>query len=241
MDIKEQDILGDQIEQHWYYNSKAAALSRVIDKFEPENILDIGAGSGFFSKYLLTHTNAKTACCVDPAYESDDIQNVANKEISFCRSIENCPHDLFLFMDVLEHVDDDTELLSYYVKRAPIGAKFVVTVPAFNFLWSNHDVFLEHRRRYTVNQVIDCGLRSNLAPKLGCYYFASIFPLVAGVRLFERMFLSKSEKPESNLRVHSPVVNSILSFICRLELPFFKINKLFGLSVFVVFVKENEE
>ena len=56
-------------------------------------------------------------------------------------------------MDVLEHVDNDAGLVRHYATKVPSGAHFLVTVPAFRFLWSGHDVFLEHKRRYTLAEI----------------------------------------------------------------------------------------
>ena len=61
--------------------------------------------------------------------------------------------DLLLYMDVLEHVDDDLGLLTAYLDQLERGGRVLITVPAFDFLWSNHDIFLEHKRRYTLKQV----------------------------------------------------------------------------------------
>ena len=52
-----------------------------------------------------------------------------------------------MIADVLEHVDDDLALLRQYAAKLGEGGRIVITVPAFSFLWSGHDVFLEHRRR----------------------------------------------------------------------------------------------
>jgi len=49
MDLKEIDILGDDIVQHWYYRSKAQAMTRLLGKAQQSTILDVGAGSAFFS------------------------------------------------------------------------------------------------------------------------------------------------------------------------------------------------
>ena len=59
MDLKEEDILGDSVEKHWYYRSKSAALYRLVKSLKMRCIMDIGAGSGFFSKELLSRTDAK--------------------------------------------------------------------------------------------------------------------------------------------------------------------------------------
>ena len=50
MDLKEEDILGADIGRHWYYRAKAAALRRAVGDLAPRRILDVGAGSGFFSR-----------------------------------------------------------------------------------------------------------------------------------------------------------------------------------------------
>jgi hypothetical protein len=47
--IKETDILGDSIGEHWYYCSKAAATRRLLGEAPITRILDVGAGSGFFA------------------------------------------------------------------------------------------------------------------------------------------------------------------------------------------------
>ena len=68
MDLKEEDILGADIGRHWYYRSKAAALRRMVGRLAPQRLLDVGAGSGFFSRHLLTEGGAQSALCVDIGY-----------------------------------------------------------------------------------------------------------------------------------------------------------------------------
>ena len=71
MDLKEEDILGADIGRHWYYRSKAAALRRMVGGLGPQRLLDVGAGSGFFSRHLLAESGAQSALCVDIGYERD--------------------------------------------------------------------------------------------------------------------------------------------------------------------------
>ncbi len=56
-------------------------------------------------------------------------------------------------MDVIEHVEDDVGLVRGYVDKVAGGTRFIVTVPALMWLWSGHDVFLEHYRRYTLTSI----------------------------------------------------------------------------------------
>lgn len=231
MDLKEVYSLGPNTESHWYYQSKAKALNFFLRQDAPLKILDIGAGSGFFSRYLLKHTSAFSACCVDINYDHEWNELENNKKIYFCKDVKNSDADLVLLMDVLEHVNDDKGLLSQYVSKVPSGTKFLISVPAFSFLWSSHDDFLGHYRRYTISEVEALIQNSGLEVVKSSYFFGFVFPIAAILRLFER--LQKSHKTRgSQLRIHSFLVNYSLSFLCKIEMFFIGFNRLAGLTVF---------
>ena len=229
MDLKETEILGDDAARHWYYRSKASATERLIRDLRFSTILDVGAGSGFFSKHLLDRSAASDAWCVDISYPADHDALEEGKPIRFRRSIEHVDAQMVLLMDVLEHVDDDVGLLCEYVDKVPSGAHFLISVPAFQFLWSGHDDFLDHRRRYTLPQIESVARRAGLLLERSSYYFGAVFPLAAALRLTGRR---KDRVPESQLRRHSPIVNALLSGICSAELPLVGFNKLAGLTAF---------
>jgi len=230
MDLKEEDILGADIAQHWYYRSKAAALRRMVGFLAPRRILDVGAGSGFFSRHLLTDAGAQSALCVDIGYERDRDESEAGKPVLYRRDCQATDCDLVLMMDVLEHVDDYTGLVRHYAAKVPPGAHFLVTVPAFRFLWSGHDVFLEHKRRYTLSGIEQTLRDAGLEVVKGAYYFGLVFPLAAAVRLATR----GDTQPRSSLKKHGALTNGLLAAACTAELPLFPINRLAGLSAFVL-------
>ena len=239
MDLKETDILGESIASHWYYRSKAKALFRLLGKTAPRHILDVGAGSGFFSRYLLANTCAQLASCVDISYPEEFDDKEAGKPIAFRRSIERNDADVVLLMDVLEHVDDDVGLLKHYVEKAPVGARFVISVPAFEFLWSGHDVFLEHKRRYQLEQLEGVVKKSGLNVIQGGYFFGAVFPIAAAMRLLKRLTADTTKATQSDLSNHHPLVNGILSAVCGAEVPLMKLNRLAGLTVFCVAQKHS--
>ena len=230
MDLKEEDILGAEIGRHWYYRSKAAALRRAVAGLRPRRLLDVGAGSGFFSRHLLAETAAESALCVDIGYARDRDDSVAGKPVRYRRDTGPTDCDLVLMMDVLEHVDDDRGLVRHYASKVPSGAHFMVTVPAFAFLWSGHDVFLEHKRRYRLPEIEVALADAGLAIMRGAYYFGLIFPLAAAVRLADRNTI----EPRSSLKKHGALANGILTAACAAELPLFPYNRLAGLSAFVL-------
>jgi SAM-dependent methyltransferase len=232
VDLKEEEILGDQISSHWYYRAKAAALLRDLWGHAPREILDIGAGSGFFSRYLLEKTGAQRATCVDIGYPQDRDETWCGKPLLFRRAIAHCQADLVLAMDVIEHVEDDAALISAYCDLVPPGTRFIISVPAFNFLWSAHDVFLEHHRRYTLRSLEAAMRRGGLIVDWSHYYYATVFPLAAGLRLLERLRGPQTVRPQSQLRRHGTVVNGVFSGLLAAERPAMHANRLFGLTVF---------
>jgi len=232
MDLKETQILGENISEHWYYRSKAKAMTSLLGRQSVLNILDVGAGSGFFSRYLLANTSANTACCVDISYPQDSDDQEKDKPITFRKSIAQSNADLVLLMDVLEHVKDDVGLLSSYVNKVQSGTRFLISVPAFEFLWSDHDVFLEHERRYHLEQVEQVARSAGLKIEKAGYYFATIFPIVAVIRLGLQKLKSRKNIVQSDLSPEHPIVNQILSTVCGLELPLIGFNRIAGLTVF---------
>jgi len=237
MDIKEEDILGETVSKHWYYRSKAKALIYFLEGFKPQNILDIGAGSGFFSKQLLNQSNTTQATCVDISYTSDSKQTFNNKPIFYQRQCDSGNADLVLMMDVLEHVDDDLALLSEYISKVPNQTKFMITVPAFSFLWSEHDLFLKHKRRYTLKQVEQLLKNAGLEIKRSAYYFSLVFPIallsrLPGILVQKITHQANAGQAKSLLKQHSFLTNAFLSMLCQLELPLMKRNRIAGLSVF---------
>jgi hypothetical protein len=199
-----------------------------------DKVLDIGAGSGFFSRYLLDHTACREAVCVDPNYPAETSELQGGKRIRFVRGAEKFDGHVMLMMDVLEHVADDVGLLRHYASAAPPGTRVLITVPAMPWMWSGHDVFLEHYRRYTVSSLTQVISAAGLRPRSVCYYFGLTLPLAAMVRLGRRLLPRHATPPGSDMRVHTPLVNAVLLQICRAELGFFQRNRLAGLSVFAL-------
>jgi trans-aconitate methyltransferase len=232
MDLKESALLGEDAAHHWYYRSKAAAMVRYLGQGRPRRVLDVGAGSGFFTRYLLDRGLVDSGVCVDTGYASDREERVGGRMLSFRRSIERDDADLVLLMDVLEHVDDDVELLASYVTKVSPYATFLVTVPAHQWLWSEHDVFLEHRRRYDIAMLEQVMARAQLRVVKSNYYFGLVLPIAVAVRLAGRFATSTNAAPRSQLVRHGRMTNFLLGALCRVELPLIRVNRVAGLTIF---------
>lgn len=227
MDLKEQNALGDQADTHWYYVSKARMISQHLPE-RCKSLLDVGAGVGWFSKWLMKNQNVERCVCVDPGYGSaESTSTELGDRLRYVQSVQETDADVILLMDVLEHVDDDVALLREYWNIARPGTTFIITVPAFEFLWSAHDDFLEHRRRYTIGQLRETIRRAGAEPLSIHYYFASILPVAVLVRLLRR---GKAAQGSDMTRVPT-VVNRTLTAVCGLEGKLSRYNKIGGLSV----------
>lgn len=234
MDIKEASILGDKAITHWYYVTKGRALVDMLKSINVPEIYDIGAGSGIFSKILIEAGITQSAICVDPAYPEDRVELHLGHPIRFIRSIKHVSCPLILIMDVLEHVDFDVRLIRQYSEDMPLGGKVLVTVPAFRFLWSGHDVFLGHRRRYTLPAIEKKIKMAGLSVLCSRYFFGALFPLVSLSRMIDRRLnVSGRKKAESMLKDYPPKLNRLLTYLHDVERQLiFPFNQFAGLTIF---------
>ena len=234
MDVKEEKILGNDATNHWYYRSKFNALLDILKPIPVTDILDVGAGSGIFSKMMIRAGKCEHAICLDPAYPNDKVETYHGRSIRFVRSIDRVNQSLVLMMDVLEHVEDDVSLIRQYMESMPLGGKILITVPAFNFLWSGHDVFLGHRRRYTLLSLKKCLQAADLSILRSRFFFGALFPVVFLMRLAGRWQKEHGIKAsQSDLRPYPDLVNRTLNYIHFCERVFlFPFNRFAGLSIF---------
>jgi hypothetical protein len=136
-------------------------------------------------------------------------------------------------IDVIEHVDDDVALIADYAGRAKPGAKFLISVPAFNFLWSSHDDFLEHRRRYTLETLERAVGAAGLAPVRLRYFFGMLFPAVAAMRIADRAKTAGGKPAESAMKPAPAWLTKALIAVHDVErATLFPFNQLAGVTAF---------
>lgn len=229
MDLKELGLV--EPGSHWYYQTKFRVLRQVTRRFAPEatKIADIGSGSGFLASELITDRPGATAVCIDPNYPRDwDEDDGRVRFVRVASPADLTGTNLFLFVDVLEHVADDVSLLEQYIGGAASGSTVVVTVPAFPSMWSAHDVYLEHLRRYRMSGILRVVEQAGLRVEHARYLYAAIFPAAWVVRWFRR-----TRRAASDLQPVPRFVNAILVAVLNTEHRI-RWNRLLGLSILVV-------
>lgn len=125
--------------------------------------------------------------------------------------------DALGFFDVIEHLDDDFGALRRACEQLRPGGLLLVTAPAFQNLWSDFDLLLGHKRRYTGAQLAALFARLGLETVTVRYAFSSSFPLVWLQRRLVRKGPAATRK-RSYYRPPPPAVNTLLGFLCRVEM-----------------------
>ena len=112
-------------------------------------ILDAGAGDTFVASLLAANVAGARVVAWDAHFTDQDLASLAGSRLEAIREEPQGPFDAVLLLDVLEHVEDDHGFLARIVAAGARDAAFLVTVPAWPQIFSQHDVALRHFRRYT--------------------------------------------------------------------------------------------
>lgn len=198
---------------HWWFEGRrrciAAVLTRELPPLPDREILDVGCGTGGMFPMLYRFGR------VSGAEYSADARERARRlfpdvEVSPCElpdTLPPGPFDVVTAFDVIEHVDDPVASLRSMVARLRPDGRVVITVPALQLLWSQHDVTLQHRRRYSRDMLHEQFTAAGLRVTYDSFFNTSLFPVVAAARLVERI---RGPGPGSDLAPVTPIINTTL-------------------------------
>ncbi len=181
MDLAER---GDTARRHPWETERSRFLRSLIARHLgdelPRRILDVGAGDGWFAGELSEEmTNGCEIVCWDVNYQGVDLDAALPDGVVRTADEPDGRFDLALLLDVVEHIADDAAFLDDSILPHLTPASLViVTVPAYQRLFSSHDTALAHHRRYSPTR-----LRALLEPRFDVIarggLFASLIPLRA--------------------------------------------------------------
>lgn len=178
MDLKEADKGNPQ--RHPWETARLRALRNILSPtfLEGMKILDIGCGDGFVVKHLFRGIGKREITAVDTNLSDEWISQLscADTGITFQRDMPGQgSFDTALLLDVLEHVEDDRSLLRDIASRYLSTQGIVmITVPAFQSIYSEHDAFLGHYRRYSLQQLVQLVTACGLEVRRSGYLFSSL-------------------------------------------------------------------
>lgn len=224
-------------ESHWWHISKRRIIRNLMNRYlnlKNPRILDIGCGTG---------KNIEELKDLGKIYGLDS----SKEALKFCKkrglnnlifgsaektTLKNESFDLIMLLDVLEHTNDNKTLDETYriLKKEGI---IILTVPAFSWLWSNWDVVLHHRRRYTTKNLTQILKQKNFEI-IKISYMYSFLVLPAFIIRKIKSFFSK-EDYSSDFKISSSFTNHLLNFISQLESFFILTTNIpFGTSIIAV-------
>jgi SAM-dependent methyltransferase len=146
----------------WWEVGRRALARRLIEHYAPvgsngvrPRILEIGCGSGALLQDL---QEKNTVYGMDVADEALKICRERGLDCVSLADVTALPYadesfDTVVAIDVLEHIDDESAALREVNRVLKPGATLIVTVPAFQMLWSRRDVDHHHKRRYSVKEI----------------------------------------------------------------------------------------
>jgi hypothetical protein len=233
MDLKELES-GVDPKTHWYYQTKKEPLisfvKQVFRKTRlPLTLVDVGSGSGFFMYELVEEIPEmiRKVYLVDIGYGEQEVNATSNQLVEKTRALpDHIENAVVVMMDVLEHLKEDAAMLQSIRKNSAGTNYFFITVPAFQSLWSGHDVYLGHYRRYTLRSLSNLLKQSQFHLQSDYYFFGFIFPLAWVVRRFS----DKKNAAASDMKPAGGFLNALLLALCLVELPFRKANRLAGVT-----------
>jgi SAM-dependent methyltransferase len=204
--------------EHWWWRARerliVRELRRCIGGRSHARILDVGCGSGLLFPRLVDlgsveGLEAEPALAIADARWRDAI-TVGGLDETYGRSSS---FDLVLMADVLEHIEDDQSALRNAHRVLTAGGFLVVTVPAFSWLWTRHDVLNRHFRRYTMPELAAKVEVAGFNLVSQRYVFQSLVIAKLAVRTWEALHTGRPRVP----RLGSPWSNRILAQACAIE------------------------
>jgi len=199
MDLLElKSVKTESFVRHPWEVARARIVLNFINrrKKKPKAIVDMGSGDAFIAGSVAKEYPQTTVTAIDINYKEEDLKVLKiNKSgnlayFSDIGSIEKNPYpiDILLLMDVLEHIEHPGSFINTVKNLSPVlnTTQFIITVPAFQQLFSNHDKELGHYKRYSRKELVCLLISNGFSIKESGYFFNNLLL----IRAFQKLFNS---------------------------------------------------
>ena len=207
---------------YWWFVARRKLLSEVVSGLgrNPDRtaLLDVGCGTGLNCSVLSKFGKVFGA---DPSPEalsfarSRQLENLLSSKAEDLQ-FPNEMFDVLTSLDVLEHTDDDLLALGEMWRVMKPGGMLVVTVPAYGFLWSEHDEALNHRRRYTAHELRNKLTNAGFEVQRSTYFITLLFFPIFFMRIWQNL-TKKSLEAKTSHFILPKWLNSLLIRLLDLE------------------------
>ena len=230
--------MSEQDAEHWWFVARRRILRDQIAalKLPPDaGILEAGCGPGG-NLEMLSEFGQLDAFELDEGARkiAETRSGIAIRSGALPGDIgyEVNSFDLIAAFDVIEHIDDDLGSVRSLAGLLRPGARLMITVPAYRWLWSSHDEHHHHKRRYTRAEIRQLAESAGLKVEKCGYFNTLLFPLVVVFRFIKKL-RGGGEKPDDE--IPSPVVNAVLTRVFGSERHALRLAMFpFGLSILCI-------
>jgi SAM-dependent methyltransferase len=156
--------VGTELEVFQHALRWKAYYARTLRPFIAGDVLEVGAGFGATSRFLCNGQQRSWTCLEPDAglhrqlEESLRDNPLASPGRALLGTVASLPadqrFDTILYVDVLEHIEDDRNELSATAARLRTGGHVVVLAPAHQALYSPFDKAIGHFRRYSKRSLL---------------------------------------------------------------------------------------
>ena len=139
--------------------------------------------------------------------------------------------------DVLEHIKNDKQALNNLRKNLKPKGLILLTIPAYNYLFSKKDIILKHYRRYSFNQIKNLVSKNFKVLRITFFNTFLFVPIALITLVLKFLKVDYIEKVENT---PNKFINNLLMSIFKAELFFLKyIDFPFGVSIIIIGEKKN--
>jgi SAM-dependent methyltransferase len=178
-------------EHHWWYRGRRRVIRAQLDRLPVPpgaRVLDAGCGSGRTLQELVDYGEVHG---VELNPEAAELARSRGHGEVLVGRLEELPFadgtfDLITCLDVIEHTPDDRVTLAELRRVTRPGGWLLVTVPAYQALWSLHDEANHHYRRYSRSMLRDAALSSGWTVMTMSSFNSVLLAPAAAVRVAQR-------------------------------------------------------
>jgi SAM-dependent methyltransferase len=208
-------------DRHWWYRGRRTVIERVLrglDLPPGARILDAGCGSGRNMIELARHGTvsgvelSSTSVALARARGAGEVVEGSVMEMPFA----DASFELAVSLDVIEHLEDDLGALRELRRVVTPDGALLVTVPAYQWLWSGHDVVNHHHRRYTRATLQRVAEQAGWRQQRTTYFNSLLLPAAILLRVLDRVN-TKTTESSLDLWVPPEPLNRLLEAPLSLE------------------------
>ncbi|MGH9035370.1 MAG: glycosyltransferase [Acidimicrobiia bacterium] len=225
--------------EHWWFRAKRELVAEAVGA--PQNgsatAVDVGCGTGAMLEDLRRLGWTTVGTDLSP-FALQLARGRGSAVGSAVARAEQLPlpagsASVLVSLDVVEHLDDDVAAIAEYARVVRPDGTIILAVPAYSWAWSDHDVELGHRRRYTAGRLRQAAEAAGLRVERCTYFHSWLVPPALVLRKTPLRRLLRGGAEEASYV--NPSVNRALSVVSRLERAALRHRDLpFGLSILLI-------